>query len=335
MGSTFGVVIATRNRRELVTEAVTSLVIQQRQPDAVVVVDDGSTDGTAASLRNDFPDIAVISQPPLGQSIARNTGIAHLNTDWVCFLDSDDLWHKRKLLELQHFITNNPAADAVMHPAWYFSTTARATPEAHGFPIDFVAESLDQCHKLADSRGLTTHFDNPDCQRASYRRLLEGNPHVPSCTAVLRETALRSGLFPPGDMEDWRFNRNVARITDWHILGQRLAFLRVHAGQNTTTTVQSIFLLTAYVDAWWSGRPVPDRVPSFAETQALLLKFSPIYRERVRYALWSDIKNKQMRAALLALLLGSTLLPRFRDKASVLLPPRIADWLTRCISQGR
>jgi GT2 family glycosyltransferase len=95
------VVIPTHNRRRRVCRAVESVLAQTRPPDEIVVVDDGSSDGTSEELARRFGDaIRLLDRPNGGCAAARNTGLAAARFGLVAFLDSDDIWHERKL-ELQ------------------------------------------------------------------------------------------------------------------------------------------------------------------------------------------------------------------------------------------
>ena len=93
----FTTIIPVWNRRDLVDQTIASVL---RQHDAaaaggseVIVVDDGSTDGTAAAIRDRFGDaVRVIRQPNGGPGAARNTGVRHARGRYVAFVDSDDLW---------------------------------------------------------------------------------------------------------------------------------------------------------------------------------------------------------------------------------------------------
>lgn len=91
------VVIPTYNSGPLVTEAVESVLAQTRPADEVIVVDDGSTDDTAARLAAYGPRVRYITKENGGVSSARNRGVAEANGDAVAFLDADDVWHPRKL----------------------------------------------------------------------------------------------------------------------------------------------------------------------------------------------------------------------------------------------
>lgn len=93
------VVIPTRNRRELLRSAIRSVLAQREVTVEVVVVDDGSSDGTEAMVAA-FGDarISVVRDPsPLGESGARNRGIDEARGPWIAFLDDDDLWAPDKL----------------------------------------------------------------------------------------------------------------------------------------------------------------------------------------------------------------------------------------------
>ncbi len=104
---TVAAIIPTRDRAALTERAVASVLAQTRPPDELVVVDDGSEDGTAERLREAFPGIVVIrlSSPhkgaggPTGRGVsaARNHGIRATRGDWLAFLDSDDEWLPEKL----------------------------------------------------------------------------------------------------------------------------------------------------------------------------------------------------------------------------------------------
>jgi glycosyltransferase involved in cell wall biosynthesis len=63
----------------------------------VVIVDDGSTDGTENLVCEKYPEITYLKQNNLGVSAARNAGIAATSDEWLAFLDSDDEWLPEKL----------------------------------------------------------------------------------------------------------------------------------------------------------------------------------------------------------------------------------------------
>ncbi len=93
------VIIPTFNRAHILGRAITSVLGQTDTDLELIVVDDGSSDDTAALIRK-FPDprLRYVQQPRnLGVSAARNRGIAEARGEWLAFLDSDDLWLPQKL----------------------------------------------------------------------------------------------------------------------------------------------------------------------------------------------------------------------------------------------
>jgi glycosyltransferase involved in cell wall biosynthesis len=97
------VIIPTYNRAHAVHEAIESALGQTLVPSEVIVVDDGSEDGTRERLAPYMNRIQYIYQENQGVSAARNTGVRAAKGDLIAFLDSDDVWHQRKLeLQLQY-----------------------------------------------------------------------------------------------------------------------------------------------------------------------------------------------------------------------------------------
>lgn len=94
------VVIPTKNRRNLLARTLTSVLRQEGVDLSVVVVDDGSDDDTAAFVTA-HPDgrvHLVRHERSLGVSCARNAGLARVSSQWVSFVDDDDVWSPSKLL---------------------------------------------------------------------------------------------------------------------------------------------------------------------------------------------------------------------------------------------
>jgi GT2 family glycosyltransferase len=104
------VVIPTYQRCDLVPLAVTSALEQTSAPSEVIVIDDGSTDGTEDALAPIADRIIYRRQPNRGASAARNAGLQLATGSIVAFLDADDRWFPHHLAVLTAAIERNPAA---------------------------------------------------------------------------------------------------------------------------------------------------------------------------------------------------------------------------------
>ena len=102
------VVIPTYNRRETIGRSIDSVLNQTLFPSEIIVVDDGSTDGTCDYIQSNFPSIKLLHQPNKGVSSARNMGIRSSNSDWVALLDSDDEWFPQKLEKQVMTLSQSP-----------------------------------------------------------------------------------------------------------------------------------------------------------------------------------------------------------------------------------
>ena len=90
------VIIPTYNRILFLKRSIDSVLAQTLQPYEIIIVDDGSTDGTSAMIKKNYPNLKLIFQENKGVSAARNIGVKASSGDWVCFLDSDDEWKKKQ-----------------------------------------------------------------------------------------------------------------------------------------------------------------------------------------------------------------------------------------------
>ena len=90
-------IIPTYNRKHLLQRAIDSVYNQTYPCNEIIVVDDGSTDGTAEWVQKTYPKISFLFQENRGVSSARNAGIKATNSKWIALLDSDDEWLPNKL----------------------------------------------------------------------------------------------------------------------------------------------------------------------------------------------------------------------------------------------
>ena len=112
------VIIPTYNRKHTLPRALDSVLAQSFQPFEIIVIDDGSTDGTFEWIISEYPSIKLIEPfngpkplkgySPNGVSAARNAGTKVAKGDWIALLDSDDEWLPDKLAKQVQALKENP-----------------------------------------------------------------------------------------------------------------------------------------------------------------------------------------------------------------------------------
>lgn len=183
------VVVVAHNEAAHIRDALRSVALQARPADETVVVDDGSTDGTADLVAREFPACRLLVQPNRGPGAARNAGVAASSGDWVAFLDADDAWFPWTLAQHDAAIREHADADLWCGAAAEWSADPPLAPPA---AVHRRTVSLDE--------------------------LIQHNPVVTS-TVVARRTALESvGGFDahirgPEDFDLWL--RLAARGSLW------------------------------------------------------------------------------------------------------------------------
>lgn len=102
------VIIPVYNGAAFLAEAVESIQRQAYEPLEIIIVDDGSTDGTAQVAANFKGNVSYVYQPNSGAMVARNRGLKMARGNVIAFLDADDFWSDNKLeLQLAH-LANTP-----------------------------------------------------------------------------------------------------------------------------------------------------------------------------------------------------------------------------------
>jgi glycosyltransferase involved in cell wall biosynthesis len=192
----FTVIIPTYNRLEMVLQALESVWSQTFSDYEVIVVDDGSTDGTSEKLQALRSRARVLRQPNRGQGAARNKGIHSAAGEYVVFLDSDDLWFPWTLAAFHNVIGQYE------YPAFISGT-------------EIVFESA---HLLAENEALKkldTRFF------ADYLTFGKESAWVPpSATAIKKDALLAVGGFPEKRM-------SYEESDLWLRLGIAKGFVRV------------------------------------------------------------------------------------------------------------
>jgi glycosyltransferase involved in cell wall biosynthesis len=124
---TFSIAVAAHNAAATLPSTIRSVLRQTRQDFEVVVVDDGSVDGTEEALRctTDDPRIRYIRKEQSGPADSRNAAIAAARGTFVCLLDSDDLWLPTYLQAMSDAFESEPAASLGYTDAWRLDDRTR------------------------------------------------------------------------------------------------------------------------------------------------------------------------------------------------------------------
>ena len=93
---TVSVIIPAYNRIATLARAIDSVLAQSHKVEEIIVVDDGSTDATSEVAKM-YPEVLLLRQKNMGVSSARNNGVMMASSEWIAFLDSDDVWHPEKI----------------------------------------------------------------------------------------------------------------------------------------------------------------------------------------------------------------------------------------------
>jgi glycosyltransferase involved in cell wall biosynthesis len=133
MSASVSVIVPALDAADTIGRALESVARQTVPALEVLVVDDGSTDGTSDVARDALPSIRVLAGPRAGPAGARNLGLAEARGEWVAFLDADDSWHERKLEDQLRALARHPEA-GMSATDWVRGGPAGAPPE--------VAETL-------------------------------------------------------------------------------------------------------------------------------------------------------------------------------------------------
>jgi hypothetical protein len=114
------VVVPTHNPGDLLIHTLQSIWRQTVSEVQLIVVDDGSSDGTPDLVRRLGQPVEVIEQSNQGVSAARNAGLKLARAPYVAFLDQDDIWHPRHLERQMLHLEARPDVAAVACPYWFW-----------------------------------------------------------------------------------------------------------------------------------------------------------------------------------------------------------------------
>lgn len=210
------VVIPTYQRRQLVCEAIDSVLAQETERTLeIIVVDDGSTDGTAEALARYGGQIRLLRQANRGISAARNAGMAAARGKFVALLDSDDAWLPFKT-ELQLPLMERIADVGFSFSNFFAWRDERRLPDGLGQWLSdgrSVADAATRTY-AATELGLAKEYAGVEVSQCDIFHLSLFHPVVLPSTVVLRREVLRAMGPLPEDKRvyaDWGYFAEASR----------------------------------------------------------------------------------------------------------------------------
>lgn len=238
----FAVVVTCYNYRDYVLEAVDSALAQTRAPAQVIVVDDGSTDGSAALLAERYGDdarVTLLCGANGGQLVAFQRGLAAVEADVVCFLDADDRWEPAHLERIGAIYDTRADVDFVFTDIVLFGNETAT--------IAYAERATDLGHTAISTYALTSWYGAPT-----------------SALSLRRTLAQRCLALPEAFARTWRLSADNCLVYGASVLGGRKYFLptgtvgyRIH-GRN----------------GWWSKRSALANYRNRLDSRALIAHYA-------------------------------------------------------------
>lgn len=245
------VIVPAYNAEASLGDCLNSVMSQSFFPSQVIVVDDGSKDGTRMVARSFGDRVTCLEQDNQGQGAARNLGIAHVDADYLAFLDADDYWLPSFLERGVEFLDRHPEAIAV--------STAFVVRAADGREV-VRPEAVNVPHELSGPRVLGDFFG-----------FWAAQDHVRTGTVLIRKAVVdgagpqRADLRISQDLEYWGY---LATFGAWGFIPEPLwvGNSRAAAATGWLTKYRARRRLCPTVESWEQRivpRLEPHQWPSF------------------------------------------------------------------------
>lgn len=246
------VIIPAYNARVHIGEALESVREQGYEALEVVVVDDGSQDGTADYVETGWPWVQVVRKNNGGAATARNAGLRVASGEYIAFMDADDVWLPGKLHTQVRFLERHPEAAIVCSGfrVWQPDEQGDYPP-----PQSLVADT--------DAEGETL---DPEYSGWIYHRLLLDSSVWTSTVMMRRSLVAQLGEFDETLRlgQDYDYWLRAAQLTEIHTLRRPLALYRQHAHSATARGAPVNYgarVLTRALKRWGTSSPNGASVP--------------------------------------------------------------------------
>ncbi len=242
--TSFAVIVTSYNYRGFVAEAIDSALAQTRAPAQVIVVDDGSTDGSPGFLRERFGDdarVTLLCGENGGQLAAFRRGVAAAQADVLCFLDADDRWEPDYLAKIGELYDARQDVDFVFSDIQLFGDEQRR--------VAYAERAMDLGYTAVSTYVLTYWYGAPT-----------------SALSLRSEWARRALELPEDALKTWRLSADNCLVYGASVLGARKYFLptagvgyRIH-GKN----------------GWWSTRCTTSTYFNRLRSRALVAHYARV-----------------------------------------------------------
>lgn len=242
--TTFAVVVTCYNYRDFVIEAVDSALAQTRPPKQIVVVDDGSKDGSQDLLRERYGDdarVTLLFCENGGQLVAFQRGLAATDADVICFLDADDRWEPAHLEKIGAIYDRRRDIDFVFNDIVLFGNESRT--------IAFADREMDLGYTAIATCELVHWYGAPT-----------------SAISLRRTMAERCLDLPAHAAKTWRLSADNCLVYGTSVFAGRKYFLptgtvgyRIH-GKN----------------GWWSNRGPTETYLNRMRSRGLVAEYARI-----------------------------------------------------------
>jgi glycosyltransferase involved in cell wall biosynthesis len=281
------VIIPTYNSAAFIGDAIGSVMAQTRPVHEVVVIDDGSTDSTQ-KFAACHPEIRWIAQKHSGPSAARNNGIRQSRTEFVAFLDSDDLWLPDKI--------ERQMGALALYPSAGFSFATMST-----FSTSDVLEATNDVYIPQELRAWwkTNAGEGSAAFGSVYQLLLNANCMQTSSVVARRDALIEAGMFDESLIhgEDHDLWLRLARRWPAVYIVDPVAKYRIHSSalSGSGRKRQELFYrstietISRHVQAF----------PSFEASKALANSYNNYTAHLLKVQRWKDAKQsagKSLRA---------------------------------------
>ncbi|MEP7042330.1 MAG: glycosyltransferase family 2 protein [Dokdonella sp.] len=240
--TTFAVVVTCYNYKDFVEEAIDSALAQTRVAAQIIVVDDGSTDGSTQLLRERYgsdPRITLVCVANGGQLSAFQQGLAHVDADVVCFLDADDRWSPEYLEKIGALFDERSDVDFVFTNICLFGNDTRR--------LGFADRATDFGYTVVSTYILGQKYGAPT-----------------SALALRSAWARRTLDLPRDQLPAWRICADNCLVYGASVLGARKYYL----------PTDCVHYRTHGNNGWWGGRRIENEFLDRFRTRCLIEQYA-------------------------------------------------------------